>query len=67
MSEAIKSHLQDLRAVISAGSSTRADSESEIAGGGEEGGCRGIPRTSGPDQASASRLIVIGFEKPLPE
>ena len=57
-------------------SSTRADSDFEMVGGeddgrrrrtGKGGGLRTSMRTSGPDQASATRLIVLGFEKPLLE
>ena len=47
-------------------SSTRADSDIEMVGG-DDGGRRTSMRTSGPGQASATRLIVLGFEKPLLE
>ena len=47
--------------------STRADSDFELVGGDGDGGRRKLMRTSGPDQASATRLIVLGFEKPLLE
>eukprot|EP00959_Pyramimonas_sp_CCMP1952_P137252 2871977-Pyramimonas_sp.AAC.1 len=57
--------MQELQQKLSACSSTRADSEFELAGGEGGGGRRKMMRTSGPDQASATRLVVLGFEKTL--
>jgi len=71
MFQKLDSKIEEIKQQQASASSTRADSHSasdfEMVGGDDGGGRRNNMRMSGPDQASATRLVVLGYEKPLLE
>ena len=67
MVQKLDSKTEDIKLQQASASSTRADSASdfEMVGGDDGGGRRKNMMMSGPDQASAKRLVVLGYDKPL--